>query len=267
MFFLVDAFTHRKFKGNPAGIVIVEDFPSKQSMQQMASFFKFPDLAFVRRINYTDFEIRWFSPMDESPICGHATLAASHIIFTQIAPEIQNINFLYHSGKLQVFKTNEDITIIFEKMHCEICTKIPFDVEKIIGIPHYESMYQDKYTYMIFLKDREDIFRLKPDFTAIKNLEKRSLIITSPGFGHYDFCVRYFVPKIGIEEDPVCGSANCKVSPIWSKRFNKKHMISYQASKREGIIEIRIDDDNNTISIQGHAITVCQFQDYNLIDI
>lgn len=260
MFFLVDAFTDQKFKGNPAGVFIVEDFPPKQNMQQMASFFKFPDLAFVKYVNNQTFQIRWFSPMDESPICGHASIAAAHVIFTKINPQLTNINFLYNGGQLRAVKTEEGIVIIFKTIYSKKCTKTPFNIKQTIGLKYCEDIYEDKHSYMVFLKKREDIFTITPNFTSIRNLPKRSLIVTSPGFGHYDFCLRYFVPKIGINEDPVCGSANCKASIIWSRKLNKKHLLSYQASEREGIVKISVNDAEEKVSILGMATIICEFQ-------
>ncbi len=259
-FFLVDAFTDTIFKGNPAGVMVVDDFGPQKKMQEIANFFGFTDLAFIKHVSDNQFAIKWFSPLDESPICGHATIAASHVVFSTILTECNIIYFSYANGVISSINSSDEYTIAFPKLVMQPAHPKCVNIKKLISLDNYEAIYEDQYTYMIVLRNARDIFNVQANFGAIRELEKRALILTSPGFENFDFCVRYFAPKVEVYEDPVCGSANCRASLYWAERYQKKKLVSFQASKRTGIIRITVDE--KYVMISGKAATVCKFSHY-----
>jgi PhzF family phenazine biosynthesis protein len=264
MFFIVDAFSNVAFRGNPAGVMIVEEFLTTQEMQTMAKFLGLPDFAFVKQISTNKFDIRWFSPLDESPICGHGTIAASHIVFSELLPNSDVICFSYRGGNISaIMNSRDEYMISFPRLEMSKCTDFQFEIKDLINIEQCKIIYEDKFTYMIVLSQIEDIFCARINFENVKKIDKRALILTSPGFDDFDFCVRYFAPKVGVYEDPVCGSANCRAAIYWSQEYQKRQLVSFQPSKRTGIVGLTVADNN--ILIFGKATTVCQLT--NLVNI
>lgn len=242
MLFLVDAFSSGNFSGNPAGIVLVNKFPSKNEMQKLARYWNLPDLAFVKKIDEKNYEIKWFAPFDESPICIHGTMAAAHIIFENKISTCDKINFINNDIKIKAFQNDDKVTLELDKLKIEDSKK-NLDPQKLFGIKKVEKILEEKNSYIMIFENHEDVFNAVPNFGEIKKLDKRSVIITAPGFDSFDFCIRYFAPKAGVYEDPVCGSANCKVSSYWSQKLNKNELISFQASKRSGIVRLKLSED------------------------
>ncbi|MDR1488691.1 MAG: PhzF family phenazine biosynthesis protein [Holosporales bacterium] len=256
MFFLVDAFTEIPFRGNPAGVCLVDEFLSLQMMQKIAGFFRFPDLCFVKQTSKSNrFAIKWFSPLDQSPICIHATIAASHIIFSNKLCVNDSIELINNENIFlsKIFNDTVSITIplikIYKNSDC--------NVKNLIGIDEYAETYEDDYVYVIVLKTYEDIVTLTPNFGEIKKIGKRAIVVTAPGLGDFDFCIRYFAPKVGVYEDQACGSASCRVAPYWSKILGKTELTSFYPSKRSGIARLAVN--KNTVDISGRAITMAKF--------
>lgn len=262
--FLVDAFSRGNFSGNPAGIALVENFPSKIEMQNLARYWNFPDFAFLKKIDEKNYEIKWFAPLDESPICIHGTLAASHIIFENKISNCNKIHFLNNDIKIKASKFDSEITLSLKKIKIEESKK-NLDSKKLFGIKKVEKILEEKNSYIIILEKYEDVFNATPNFEEIKKLDKRSVIITAPGFDNFDFCIRYFAPKAGVYEDPVCGSANCKVSSYWTQKLNKNKLTSFQASKRSGIVNLEIKE--NFVLISGSSITVLKMKNFKNNDL
>jgi PhzF family phenazine biosynthesis protein len=257
VFFLVDAFTGEPFKGNPAGVCVVDKFPCDEQLQEVARYFNWSEIAFIARISDSVFRIRWFSPLDEAPLCGHATLAAAHVVFTQNLIHSHDITFMYSGGEIGVRTTGDGLmTMSFPTKRVYRCNDVPFDVNDIIGIKRYTEVVCDELLYVIVLQNKHDVLEAIPNFEAIKRIDCRAIAITALCDNQYDFCSRYFAPRVGIFEDPVCGSMHCRLAWYWSTILHKDTFTAYQASKRSGVLHIRLIGD--TVEISGTAVTVCK---------
>ncbi|MDR2667052.1 MAG: PhzF family phenazine biosynthesis protein [Holosporales bacterium] len=262
MFFLVDAFTKKPFCGNPAGVCIVESYPRDEELQKIARYYDWSEIAFLKRLGESAFQIRWFSPIDEAPLCGHATLASAHVIFENELVPAQTASFQYSGGTLFVETNNNLIKMNFPAKQVQKCHCIPFSVEKIFHIRDYVEIVKDDLLYIVVLNSPKDVINATPDFEMIKKLDCRAIAITARYIdsGNFDFCSRYFAPKVGIYEDPVCGSAHCRLACYWASMLRKNTFTACQASKRSGILYLEIEDD--IVKICGNAVTVCQLFNY-----
>ncbi len=199
MFFLVDAFTNKPFLGNPAGVCVLEDIVNTtEVMQKTASYFNWSEIAFISKISENTFNLRWFSQRDEAPLCGHATLAAAHIIFSQKLTPSQKIEFLYKDGSIFVENNGEDLSMYFPLKPVAKCEKIPFRVKDLIGDVEYESIWRGDSIYMIVLKSHESVQKVEPNLYSIAQIDARAILITSKRFDSFDCSSRYFAPKVGL---------------------------------------------------------------------
>jgi PhzF family phenazine biosynthesis protein len=250
----VDAFTSRPFKGNPAGVCILEKEMSAEWMQNVAAEMNLSETAFIVPGN-NEFQIRFFTPEKEMPLCGHATLSSAHIMFeTGVVGRDETILFSSKAGKLYVRFSDSWVIMDFPAYPLEPIA-IPDEIEKIIGIRPVE-LYRTGHGWSFALLHNEDEVRnLKPDFRLMKNSEFGDLIVTAPSDDNsFDFCVRCFAPAVGIDEDPVTGSAHCSLVPFWNKKTGKKVFVSHQISKRGGILKVALKD--NRVEISGQAETI-----------
>ncbi|MDR1390792.1 MAG: PhzF family phenazine biosynthesis protein [Holosporales bacterium] len=257
MLFLIDAFTDKPFRGNPSGVFTVEDFPNSLEMQKFARYYSFPNFAFLKKVSERSFEIRWFSPRDESPMCIHGTIAAAHVIFEQKLSIYDNLKI---SNGLKEFKIDRGINKISISLlipEIRISSDL-LDLDLLLHAKTCQMLLEDDFCYIIILEKSEDIFNLVPNFEKIKLLEKRAIIVTAPGSKKFDFYTRYFAPKIGVYEDPFCGSANCKIAKFWAKTLNKKLLKVCQASARSGVAELLVSND--FVTITGKTHTVCVYR-------
>lgn len=258
MFFLVDAFTEFPFKGNPAGVCVVDEFHSDSELQKIAFYYNWSEVAFIKKTGEQDFIIRWFSPQDEAPLCGHATLGAAHVIFSNKLVQGDVVNFEYKGGSLSAFKdfSKDMITLSFPAKPVQKCHKFPFSVKEILGISDYEEVFKDDIIYLVILKSAADIKNIVPDFSAIKKVDTRAIAVTASGFDNFDFTSRYFAPKVGIYEDPVCGSMHCRLACYWQNILGKNSFFAHQASRRSGILKVDIHKD--IVKLSGKSVTICQ---------
>ena len=255
-FFIVDAFSAKSFAGNPAAVFIVQDFPTTDLMQNIASEMNLSETTFAKKIANNSYHIRWFTPNSEAPLCGHATIAAMHILIEKGIEKINTeIIFQSLSGELKAIHQDQYITLNFPKY---VPTPVEFN-KKLQAIVNAEPIYTGfaENCFLIEFESSSKIANINPDLRLLKELECRALIITSKGDGNfikYDFISRYFAPKVGIDEDPVCASAHCRLIPYWSDKLKKDKLIAYQLSKRGGIIKCQNIEDR--VLISGQAITV-----------
>ena len=261
MFFLVDAFCGVPFKGNPAGVCIVDEYPDDSEMQRIARYYNWSETAFVRKLGGNEFYIRWFSPLDEAPLCGHATLASSHILFSKGLVSGNVINFKYNSGELRAMKNGELITMSFPAKPVQKCSNFPFSVNKVIGIKSYKEVVKDDLIYVIVLNSKEDVINALPDFDEIKKVDCRAIAITAAGDSEFDFYSRYFAPRVGIYEDPVCGSMHCRLACYWNSVLAKTSFNAFQASKRSGTLNVELDGD--IVKLSSKACTVCDIEQHS----
>jgi PhzF family phenazine biosynthesis protein len=256
-FWYVDAFTDQPFKGNPAGVFIVDDFPESIDMQTIAAELNLSETTYVKKIKDNHFHIRWFSPKDEAPLCGHATIAASHVLKTEKMITSDHITFDSKAGELSV-RCDEAIGYELnfpekEIVPCELLDTL----RKALGDVNIQSVYKDDLVYLVVLDHAEAVQNLKPNLNKILKIDCRAVIVTAQGPSpEIDFVSRYFAPSVGIPEDPVCGSAHCRLTPFWAKRLNKLKMTAYQSSKRTGYLAVTWCPDEKRVLISGKAYTV-----------
>lgn len=250
----VDAFTSEPFKGNPAGVCILNDRPSKDWMQNIAMEMNLSETAFVFQ-DEDKWLIRFYTPEAEVDLCGHATLSASHIMYeTGIIDCNEEITFSSNAGNLTIKKQGPWITMNFPAYQV---TRIPLN-EDFTGITRLKPL--ELYTAghgwtLALMRSEKDIRDALPDYATMKNSEFGDIIITAPSDDRkFDFCVRCFAPALGIDEDPVTGSAHCALVPFWNMKTGKTDFISRQVSKRGGILNVSLKDDR--VEISGQAIAI-----------
>lgn len=248
--YVVDAFTARPFAGNPAGVCPLTEVKSDEWMQKVASEMRHAETAFVRPLD-DGFELRWFTPSVEVDLCGHATLATAHILWTTgRVPADQPIHFQTRSGIL-VANPGPLIELNFPAITAKMA-QLPHPIEGL-------SPIWTGHNNMDWIVEVESVTHLKdfsPNIENIKNLGMRGLIVTALGGGSYDFASRFFAPQSGVSEDPVTGSAHCCLATFWSARLGKRRMIGYQASERGGEVDVEWLDDR--VILRGSAVTVLE---------
>lgn len=245
----VDAFTDKAFGGNPAAVCPLEFWPDEKILQSIAAENNLSETAFfVDDENL--FQIRWFTPEVEVNLCGHATLASAHIIFNHLDYPNESIQFDSKSGLLNVFRKEGMLTLDFPTADlspaiikgdfCEAIGKIPIGLFK--GNNKLLAVYETE----------QNIVEINPNYDKLGNLDCMGVIVTAPG-NNVDFVSRFFAPKVGINEDPVTGSAHTLLIPFWADRLGKDKLHAFQLSKRKG--ELYCEYKNDRVWISGFAIT------------
>lgn len=251
--FQVDAFTDKAFAGNPAAVCILAEPRDGVWMQNVAREMNLSETAFLRK-QQDGFDLRWFTPTVEVDLCGHATLASAHILWeTGLVPAKEQARFQTRSGLLTAERKKDWIELNFPATPDQP-VPLPSGLVEALGVrPKYTG--KSKFDYLVEVDMEEDVRNLKPDFSLLRAMQVRGVIVTSratsPG---YDFVSRFFAPGAGIDEDPVTGSAHCCLGPFWSKRLNKNELIAYQASKRGGTVRVRVSGER--VYLSGQAITI-----------
>ncbi len=237
--FQVDAFTSQLFKGNPAAVCPLETWLPDDLMQKIAAENNLSETAFiVPRGN--EFELRWFTPVSEIPLCGHATLASAFVLFECLGNKQNEITFHSMSGALMVRREGSKFVL-------DLPSEMPNRIESTTQIEHAlkikpVEVHAGKRKLMVVLKNQSEVQTVAPDFKLIKELPHEGVIITSRG-DTVDFVSRFFVPKMGIDEDPVTGSAHTLLTPYWSKQLNKTALSALQISARGGELVCRLKND------------------------
>jgi len=244
----IDAFTKKTFEGNPAAICPLETWLDDALMQRIAEENNLSETAFFVETKGI-FHIRWFTPTTEVDMCGHATLASAHVIYTYLSYKKEEIIFDSKSGILKVSKEGERYTMDFpiqKIQECEIpiACMVAFDV---LPVACYKAM-----DYILVFENEEDITNAKPDMQKLKELDLRGIMITAQS-KKYAFITRFFAPKYGIDEDPVTGSAFTQLLPYWSKVLEKKTFNTKQVSPRGGEVFCELKRDR--VLISGYAVT------------
>ena len=250
----VDAFSSKPFKGNPAAVCIVESFPEVRLMQNIASEIGYSETAFVmqEKGDLNHYKIRWFTPNSEAPLCGHATIAAAHVLIEENHVDAkQEIKFSNNGIAYHVTQTGSWLNLKFPAFDI-VQTSLQDKLSKITQTSPIFVGISENVIIAEFLKS-DDIRNCTPDLQLLARMPYRALIITSKDL-RYDFISRYFAPRVAIDEDPVCASAHCRLIPYWASKLNKNSMVAYQASKRGGIIKC-INLKNNVL-ISGEAVTI-----------
>jgi len=256
-FFLVDAFASDAFSGNPAAICIFNTPKDEKFMQKFAREINYSETAFLSILGKNKYSLRWFTPTKEIELCGHATLASAHVLWSSGSCELQNvIEFETLSGCLFARKTEQWIELEFPATPAETLTDIPPSIIKILGIkPVYVG--KNATDYMVVLPSEDDVRQLAPDLKLIASLQSQGFIVTSRSQSEeYDFVSRVFAPNDGIDEDPVCGSAHCCLGPYWGSFLGKNQLHAYQASERGGVLRVKLL--GNKVFLAGKAVTIVE---------
>jgi PhzF family phenazine biosynthesis protein len=246
--FQIDAFADGPFHGNPAAVCPLDDWLPDKVLQSIAQENNLAETAFyVARDGY--YELRWFSPSKEVDLCGHATLAAAHVLLELYGLAKSRVSFQSRSGPLHVFREEGRLTLDFPAQVGAPC-EIPTGMTEALGASPracYRAM-----DYMAVFDTEEEIALIAPDFRRLTALDLRGVIVTSPGRTS-DFVSRFFVPKYGIDEDPATGSSHCTLAPYWAERLGKSKMHARQLSKRTGTFYCRVEGER--VFIPGRAVT------------
>ncbi len=251
--FIVDAFTDRPFAGNPAAVCLLDEVPDTDWMQSVAAEMNLSETAFVRPLD-DGFELRWFTPAMEVELCGHATLASAHALWTEcVVNEQQPIRFHTKSGVLTCTQDDDIIQLDFPATPVQDA-KPPAGLLDALGVqPSFVG--KSKFDKFVLVDSEQVIRSLKPDFARLRQISMRGVIVTSTSNDpRFDFVSRYFAPAAGIDEDPVTGSAHCCLGWYWSEQLDKTEMTAFQASARGGIVRVRISGDR--VLLGGQAVTV-----------
>ncbi|KAJ8619632.1 hypothetical protein MRB53_028161 [Persea americana] len=286
---VIDAFTDSAFKGNPAAVCLLEEERDEGWMQSVAAEFNISETAFLSRIGTgiaesensdpsPRFSLRWFTPVDEVELCGHATIASAHFLFSSGLVKTNKIEFITKSGLLTVQKVDglnhvntpwpsnnkagEHFSIELNFPTIPVIDCDPTEHPSIPATLNGASMLNIKKTgngdLIVELLSGEVVAGLQPQFDELQKCAGVGVIITgtaAPGSG-YDFFTRYFCPKLGLNEDPVCGSCHCALVPYWSKKLGKNDLIAYMASPRGGKLDLHLEEDTQRVLIRGEAVTV-----------
>ncbi len=255
--FTVDAFSSKPFAGNPAAVCILAEPITDSLMQNIAFELNLAETAFVHKEKDKDgFSLRWMTPVSEVDICGHATLATSHILWQEgICAKNETIHYNTRSGLLKADYHEGEIGLNFPAIPQK---KIEYSKDLIAAIggvtPKYVGM--TKWNYLIELESESDVRNLKPNFDIMLKLPGWGTIVTAIADkgSKFDFVSRFFAPEKGIQEDPVTGSAHCALGPYWAGRLGKDSFIAYQASERGGVLGIKVTGDR--VMLAGEAVTV-----------
>jgi PhzF family phenazine biosynthesis protein len=250
-FFQVDAFTNQPFKGNPAGVCLLTAMPNDDTMTAIAAENNLAETAFVLP-EQDGYRLRWFSPLVEISLCGHATLATAHVLWeTGQVPPADTIRFYTLSGLLTARRSEGWIELDFPAR----------DNEPAVLPAAFEAMFKENIVQVTYSTDRY-IVEL-PSAAAVADfipdtqvLKAAKCIITARGEAPYDFVSRFFAGPIGVDEDPVTGSAHCSLAPYWATRLHKKEFFAYQASARGGELKVVLQGDR--VLLKGEAVTVIE---------
>jgi PhzF family phenazine biosynthesis protein len=247
----VDTFAEKRFSGNPAAVVPLTEWLADSEMQQIAMENNLSETAFYKPCE-NGFDIRWFTPTTEVNLCGHATLASAHVLFTHYKFDKNTIRFQSKSGELLVSKDEAGgytMVLPTDKIK-QVST--PVEILKAFGIESMET-YRGRDDYMVIVESQRIVENLNPDFKMLISLSNcRGVIITAKG-NDVDFVSRCFYPQSGIDEDPATGSAHTTMTPYWAKELKKEELSAIQLSKRKGIFKCK--HLNDSTEIKGKAIT------------
>jgi PhzF family phenazine biosynthesis protein len=251
--FQVDAFAERPFTGNPAAVCLLEREEDAAWMQAVAAEMNLSETAFVR-CSEAAFELRWFTPKVEVDLCGHATLAAAHVLWTEdsIATD-EAIAFRSRSGTLTCMQNEGRIELDFPATAAQ-------DVEPPSGLldalgAEARFVGKSRFDYIVLVDSEQTLRSIEPNLRRLAAIKTRGVIVTATASERrFDFVSRFFAPAVGVDEDPVCGSAHCCLGPFWAERLGKSDLTGYQASARGGEVRVRVAGDR--VILGGKAVTV-----------
>jgi len=251
--FKVDSFTAEPFSGNPAGVCLLTEPRDERWMQAVAREMNLSETAFLLREG-DGFRLRWFTPAVEVELCGHATLASAHVLWEEgvLAPS-ETARFATRSGELRASHRGDLIELDFPAKP-EQRAEPP---ENLLEALRVKSLYlgRNQFDYLVLLDSEEAVRAVSPDFALLRSVTVRGVIVTAPSARpEFDFVSRFFAPAVGVDEDPVTGSAHCCLGPFWAARLGKSELVGHQVSARGGVVNVRVAGER--VFLGGRAVTV-----------
>lgn len=244
----VDAFAERLFGGNPAAVCPLETWLPDETLQAIAAENNLSETAFFIPLD-DGYHIRWFTPKREVALCGHATLATAHVLFHELGYSGERLRFASLSGELVVEREGDRLVLDFPSQPPQPC-EVPAGLLEALGGEPLEVWFSAE-DYLVVYGAAQAIRDLRPDFARLAQVEARGIAVTAPGEGEVDFASRFFAPRVGINEDPVTGSAHCKLTPLWSRRLDKTKLLARQLSSRGGEVHCRLNGERVLLAGRG----------------
>lgn len=249
----VDAFTDKPFAGNPAAVCVLPEPRDESWMRNVAREMNLSETAFLVKQN-DGYNLRWLTPVVEVALCGHATLASAHVLWEEgHLKSSEQARFHTKSGLLTADRKGEWIEMDFPTV-LESPSEPPAGLGASLGAS-LKYVGRNKFDYIAELDSEETVRKLSPDFTALRKLGVRGVIVTAGATtAGFDFVSRFFAPGSGVDEDPVTGSSHCCLGPYWAKKLGKSEFVAYQASARGGVVRVRLE--GHRVKLGGQAVTV-----------
>ncbi len=250
----VDAFTDQAFAGNPAGVCLLEAAAPAAWMQKVAAELGFSETAFPVRRPDGEYDLRWFAPSAEVDLCGHATLATAHTLWEldEFSPA-EPARFHTKSGLLTATKRGDWIELDFPASAVEPVPP-PVDLLKALGL-RATFVAKTRFDYLVETESESAVRSAAPDFIALRRFGVRGVMVTARSeTSQFDFVSRFFAPGVGVDEDPVTGSAHCALAPYWRRKLGKDELVGHQASARGGVVRCLVR--GNRVVLAGHAVTI-----------
>lgn len=245
--FQVDAFADRVFEGNPAAVCPLEAWLDAGLLLAIAEENNLSETAFF--VPAADgFELRWFTPAEEVDLCGHATLASAHVLFTHLGYQRPEVRFSTRSGQLVVHRGPLGLCMDFPAA-LPAPTETPVALVEALGSQPCEVLAA--FDYVVVYETEQQVVALAPDFAMLRRVGLRGVVATAPG-GDADFVSRCFFPKLRVDEDPVTGSAHCELAPYWARRLGRTHLVGRQRSKRGGTVACEVS--GSRVLLSGRAV-------------
>lgn len=252
-----DAFCEGPFSGNPAAVILLDQWLDEKIMLNIAEEINLAETAFLVRLEDV-FLLRWFTPTVEVRLCGHATLASAHVLYEHFNYDKEKITFRTQSGELFVSRLSKN------HYQMDFPADVPMLIDNKLGSElglssNPSALYKGKDDYIAIYSSEDEIRALTPDFHQIAQLNSRGLLATAPG-NENDFVSRCFFPQSGVNEDSATGSAHTVLTPLWSQKLNKTTLSALQLSKRKGFFECTMNKDR--VLLKGKAVTIIKGEIY-----
>jgi PhzF family phenazine biosynthesis protein len=247
--FQIDAFAARRFAGNPAAVIVLDRFPEDAVLQDVAAENNLAETAFLVP-DRGDYRLRWFTPVTEVPLCGHATLASAAAVMERLEPGRAAVVFHTASGPLTVTRTGAAYVMDFPARPSERVATPPGLAEALGAVP--AEVFANTFNYLAVVESGRILRALDPDMSALARLDRSGVIVTALEPGPYDFVSRYFAPAKGIPEDPVTGAAHTMLAPYWAPRLGRTEFRAFQASRRGGEVVCRLVGDR--VELEGTCV-------------
>ncbi|TDF96169.1 PhzF family phenazine biosynthesis protein [Paenibacillus piri] len=254
--YTVDAFTNTPFKGNPAAVCILQEYPEHdQWLQQVAAETNLPETAFLVDLGNGHYRLRWFTPKKEVDLCGHATLACAQVLWeTGVAYNFDKLRFQTKSGLLTAKRLDHAIELNFP-VESPSPAVLPQSLADALDGIQPASVSRNRLDFIVEVESEAEVRELKPNFKLLKNIPARGVLVTSRSEREeFDFVARCFFSPVGIDEDPVTGSAYCGLAPYWKDRLGKSSFTAAQLSERGGIVKMQLAGDR--VFLHGQAVIV-----------